>query len=142
MNQNAFMYLLSYKEEIINKVAQDKIDFNLGLQLLLDDTEYDYKNLFITLNNYIFNAIPEKTHYNTETYQNALNTIPLKPTYTPIVLLKHFPTRIAFYKLAELPENENKKVLTSLLWIFKVLDTERRNTECKNGCGHFWHEFE
>jgi len=136
------MYQMSQKELIINKVAQDKIDFNLGVQLLLEDPEYDFEVLFTTLKNYIFNAIPEKTHYNTETYQNALNTIPLKSTYTPIVILKTFPTKIPFYKLAELPENENIKVVTSLLWIFKVTDTERRNTECKNGCGHFWHEFE
>jgi hypothetical protein len=136
------MYQMSQKELIINKVAQDKIDFNLGVQLLLEDPEYDFEVLFTTLKNYIFNAIPEKTHYNTETYQNELNTIPLKSTYTPIVILKTFPTKIAFYKLAELPENENIKVVPSLLWIFKVTDTERRNTECKNGCGHFWHEFE
>ena len=136
------MYQMCQKELIINKVAQDKIDFNLGVQLLLEDPEYDFEVLFTTLKNYIFNAIPEKTYYNTETYQNALNTIPLKSTYTPIVILKTFPTKIAFYKLAELPENENIKVVTSLLWIFKVTDTERRNTECKNGCGHFWHEFE
>ncbi|MFH6990243.1 DUF5958 family protein [Flavobacterium collinsii] len=140
--KNIFMYQMSKEEEIINKVAQDKIDFNLGVQLLLEDPDYDFERLFITLKNYIFNAIPEKTHYDTETYQNAINTIPLKSTYTPIVLLKNFPTRIAFYKLAELPENENKKVLISLLWIFKATDTERRNMECKNGCGHFWHEFE
>ena len=136
------MHQMSQKELIINKVAQDKIDFNLGVQLLLEDPEYDFEVLFTTLKNYIFNAIPEKTHYNTETYQNALNTIPLKSTYTPIVILKTFLTKIAFYKLAELPENENIKVVTSLLWIFKVTDTQRRNTECKNGCGHFWHEFE
>lgn len=134
------MYQMSKEEEIINKVAQDKIDFYIGVQLLLEDSEYNFERLFTTLKNYIFNSIPEKTHYNTETYQHALQTIPLKSTYTPIVLLKSYPTRIAFYKLAELPENENKKILTSLLWIFKVTDTERRNTECKNGCGHFWHE--
>ncbi|MFH6958245.1 DUF5958 family protein [Flavobacterium aquidurense] len=136
------MYIMSQQEEIINKIAQDKIAFDLGIQLLLEDPEYNFKSIFTTLTNYIFNAIPEKTNYNTETYQNAISTIPLKPTYTPIVLLKIFPTRVAFYKLAELPENENKKILTSLLWIFKVTDTERRNTECKDGCGHFWHELE
>lgn len=134
--------MLNQQEEIINKIAQNKIDFNLGLKLLLEDTEYHFEKLSTLLKNYIFNAIPEKTYYNTETYQNAINTIPLKPTYTPIVLLKTFPTRIAFNKLNELPENEHKKTITSLLWIFKVTDTERRNTECKNGCGHFWHEIE
>jgi hypothetical protein len=128
-------------EEIINKIAQDKIDFYLGVDLLLEEN-YGSKVLFNTLHNYIINSIPNKTDYNSEAYQRAINTIPLKPTYTPIVILKNFSTKIAFNKLALLPENENKKVITSLLWIFKVTDTERRNTECKNGCGHFWHGLE
>jgi hypothetical protein len=130
------------QQEIINKIAQDKIDFNFGLKLLLEDTEFKFEELFATLKNYIFNAIPDKTDYNTETYQNAINIIPLKATYTPIVILRSFSTKNAFNKLAELPKNENAKVITSLLWIFKALDTERRNTDCKNGCGHFWHELE
>lgn len=112
------------------------------MKLLLKDPGYNFEELFTTLKNYIFNSISNKTDYNTETYQNAINTIPLKPTYTPIILLKRFPTQIAFHRLAELPENENTKIVISLLWIFKMTDTERRNTECKNGCGHFWHELE
>ncbi len=130
------------QELLINKIAQDKIDFKTGLQLLLDDNEYNFHSLFITLNNYIINSIPNKTDYNSEAYQLAINTIPLKPTYTPIVLLKTYPTKIALQKLVLLPQSENKKTITSMLWIFKITDTERRNTECKNGCGHFWHEFE
>lgn len=125
-------------EQIINKIAQDKIDFNSGLKLLLE-SDYSFKELFTTLHNYIINSIPNKTDYNSVAYQLAINTIPLKPTYTPIVILKNFPTKIAFNKLASLPQNENKKTITALLWIFKITDTERRNTECKNGCGHFWH---
>ncbi|MBF4467460.1 DUF5958 family protein [Flavobacterium sp. LC2016-12] len=124
-------------EEIINKIAQDKLDFKIGLQQLLP---YNFDELFVTLNNYIINSIPNKTDYNTEAYQNALATIPLKPTYTPIVILKTYPAKIAMSKLPLLPKRENIKTITALLWIFKITDTERRNTECKNGCGHFWHE--
>lgn len=127
-------------EEIINKTAQSKIYFNLGLQFLLNE-DYEFEELFKTLQIYIFNSIPDKTDYNSKSYQLAINTIPLKPTSTPIVILKSFLPKIAFHKLAPLPENENKKTITALLWIFKVTDTERRNTECKNGCGHFWHQF-
>jgi hypothetical protein len=133
---------MSQTEEIINKVAQDKIDVNLGIKLLFEDPEYNFERLFTTLKNYIFNSIPDKTDYNTETYQKAIHTIPLKPTYTPIIVLKRFSLKIALSKLSELPKNENEKIITSLLWIFKVTDTERRNTECKNGCGHFWHELQ
>ncbi|MFD1604264.1 DUF5958 family protein [Flavobacterium artemisiae] len=132
---------MDQKELIINKIAQDKIDFHLGLHLLLDDN-YNFEQLFSTLHNYIFNSIPEKSDYNSETYQKAINSIPLRQTFTSIEILKRFSPKIAFYKLASLPENENKKTITCLLWIFKITDTERRNTECKNGCGHFWHELE
>lgn len=133
---------MNQKEVIINKIAQNKLDFNLGIQLLLEYTEYNFEELLPTLKTFIFNAIPNKMDYNSEAYQNAINTIPLKPTYTPIVLLKRFPARIAFNKLAELPKNEHIKTVISLVWIFKITDTERRNTECKNGCGHYWHEME
>ncbi|TDO94540.1 DUF5958 family protein [Flavobacterium sp. 245] len=128
-------------EEIINKTAQDKIDFDLGVKLLLEYND-NFKALFKILQHYIFNSIPNKTDYNSEVYQTAINTIPLKQTYTPIVILKTFPTKIAFQKLASLPEDENKTTTTALLWIFKITDTERRNTECKNGCGHYWHELD
>ncbi|MTH16502.1 DUF5958 family protein [Flavobacterium sp. LC2016-01] len=128
-------------EKIINKIAQDQLEFNAGLELLLEG-DYNFKELFATLYNYIFNSIPNKTDYNSEAYQTAINTIPLKSTYTPIVILKTFPPKIAFQKLALLPMEENKKTITALLWIFKITDTERRDTECKNGCGHYWHEIE
>lgn len=133
---------MTSKEEIINKIAQDKIDFKTGLKLLLEDEEYNFEGLFTTLKNYILNTISNKTDYNSESYQEAINTIPLKPTYTPIVILKNYSTRIAFNKLLTLPKIENKKTITALLWVFKITDTERRNTECKNGCTHFWHQIE
>ena len=123
---------MNQPEELINKIAQDKIDFNIGLDLLLKDEQYSFENIFNTLRNYIINSISDKENYNSEAYQKAIATIPLKPTYTAIVILKTFPTTIAFNKLPLLPENENIKTITAVLWIFKVTDTERRNTECKN----------
>jgi len=131
---------MNQKEKIINKIAQGKIDLNTGLQSLLEDPEYNFEELFSSLRFFIFNTIPNKEDYSSESYQNAINTIPLKPTYTPVILLKNFSTKIAFEKIIQLPENEHQKILIALLWIFKATDTERRNTECKNGCRHFWHE--
>lgn len=133
---------MNQPEELINKIAQDKIDFNIGLNLLLKDEQYSFENIFNTLRNYIINSISDKENYNSEAYQKAISTIPLKPTYTPIVILKTYPTKIALSKLPLLPKSENIKTITALLWIFKITDTERRNTECKNGCGHFWHQIE
>lgn len=107
--------------------------------MILNNKEYNFLEVFNLLRDYIFNSIPNKTDYNSETYQKAIESIPLKKTFTPITILFKFPTRIAFNKLSELPESEHSKVITSLLWIYKTTDTQRRETECKNGCEHLWH---
>lgn len=126
----------------INQIAQDKIEFNQSITSLLNEPNFDFITIFTLLRNYIFNSIPDKKNYSSETYQNAINSIPLRPTITPIVILKSFSTKIAFNKLEELPKSEQQKTITALLWIFKQTDTERRNTDCKNGCGHEWHNID
>lgn len=129
-------------EFLINEVAQSKIDFESGFQAILYEPNFDFQAVFMLLENYIFNSIPDKVSYKTETYQNAINSIPLKSTFAPVVILKNYSTKIAFAKLQKLPDSERNKVIISLLWIFKQTDTERRNTECKMGCGHEWHNIE
>ncbi|RKR05358.1 hypothetical protein C8C83_4704 [Flavobacterium sp. 90] len=126
-------------EKQINLIAQNRIEFNEGIRLILNKSEFDFKKTFESLKFFIFNSIPEKTNYNSASYQKAILSIPLKQTFTPIVILTKFSTKIAFIKLSELPESEYEKIIISLLWIFKITDTERRETECKNGCGHDWH---
>jgi hypothetical protein len=127
-------------EKQINLIAQNRIEFNEGVKLILSNSEFDFKKTFESLKFFIFNSIPEKNNYNSASYQKAILSIPLKQTFTPIVILTKFSTKIAFIKLSELPESEYEKIIISLLWIFKITDTERRETECKNGCGHDWHE--
>ncbi|KAF2331902.1 DUF5958 family protein [Flavobacterium daemonense] len=121
---------MTKSEKLINKIAQNQLEFNSGVMLLLEG-DYNFKALFTTLHNYIINSIPNKTNYDSDAYQTALNTIPLKSSSTPVVILKTYSTKIAFQKLALLPVDEEKKTITALLWIFKITDTERRNTECK-----------
>lgn len=130
------MYTIDY---LINQIAQEKIDFENGYQKIIAHQDYQFKNVFSSLQNYILNSIPDKINYNSEVYQNAIHTIPLKNTFTPIVIFKNFTTKIAFKKLEMLPKSEENKILISLLWIFKQTDSERRNTECRNGCNHKWH---
>ena len=125
--------------DLINKVAQNKINFEDGKVLILENEEYCFLEVFDILKSSIFNSIPNKSDYNSETYQNAIKSIPLKETFTPIAILSKYTTKIAFNKLRELPESEHSKIITSLLWIYKFTDTERRETECKNGCEHQWH---
>lgn len=126
-------------EKQINLIAQNKTEFDKGQELILKSSEFDFNETFEILKNYIFNSIPNKSDYNSDSYQKAIVSIPIKQTFTPIIILNKFSTKNAFEKLSELPESEYEKIIISLLWIFKITDTERRETECKNGCGHYWH---
>lgn len=94
---------------LINQIAQGKIEFIVGCQTILDDQNLDFQMIYTQLRNYIFNSIPDKTEYNSETYQNATNTIPLRPTFTPVIILKSFSAKIAFDKLENFQEMNIKK---------------------------------
>ena len=126
-------------EKQINLIAQNKTEFDEGQELILKNSEFDFNKTFEILKNYIFNAIPNKSDYNSDSYQKAIVSIPIKQSFTPIIILNKFSTKNAFKKLSELSESEYEKIIISLLWIFKITDTERRETECKNGCAHYWH---
>lgn len=129
-------------EIIINKVAQDKVDYKDGVKIILQHPQFDFIQTIQSLETFILNAIPNKSSYESEAYRKAISTIPLKPTVTPIVILNKNSTKIAFGKLKDLPKYEEEKIITSLVWIFKVIDSERRSTDCRNGCCHFWHNID
>ena len=126
-------------EKQINLIAQNKIDFDEGQNSIIKSLEFDFNETFEILKNFILNSIPNKSNYCSDSYQKAIISIPLKQTFTPIIILNKFSVKDAFKRLSELSESEYEKIIISLLWIFKITDTERRQTECKNGCEHYWH---
>jgi hypothetical protein len=129
-------------EKQINLIAQDKIEFEKGVKLVFENSEFDFKQKIEILTSLILNSIPNKSNYNSESYQKAIVSIPIKQSFTSVIILNKFSIKNAFKKLSELPENEYEKTIISLLWIFKSTDTQRRKTECKNGCQHYWHNIE
>jgi len=74
-----------------------------------------------------------------EVIDAAIRKIPLKPTMTPVVILKNNSFKVALSKILALPKTEYKKAFISLITIFKAGDSYRRNTSCKDGCTHEWH---
>ncbi|MDG2431815.1 DUF5958 family protein [Flavobacterium sp.] len=129
-------------EKQINLIAQDRIEFEKGVKLVFENPEFDFKQKIEILTSLILNSIPNKSNYNSESYQKAIVSIPIKQSFTSVIILNKFSIKNAFKKLSELPENEYEKTIISLLWIFKSTDTQRRKTECKNGCKHYWHNIE
>ncbi len=81
----------------------------------------------------------QQAHPSDEVITKAIQIAPIKETMTPLVLFKTQSFKIAINKIKKLPDSELRKSFIVMLSIFKLADTNRRETECKNGCGHEWH---
>lgn len=118
----------------INKYAQDKLNdseimgwfdrFELSKQKEIRD------KLIVFM---------QQSHPSDELISTAIKTLPIKETMTPVVLFKTQTFKIAINKVVDLPDSELRKSFIIMLSIFKTADTYRRETECRNGCGHEWH---
>ena len=129
--------MLNKDEIIINKFAQEKIE--------LEEVIFWFENLNSKEQSKTISTAKlclEQAHPNKEIIEKGVDLIPLKPTATPIVLLKTQGFKIALDKIITLPENENIKSFITLVSLFKLADTERRNIWCKNGCSHEWHNLD
>lgn len=81
----------------------------------------------------------EQAHPSNEMITKSIQTAPIKNTMTPVILFKTQSFKIAINKIRMLPDSEIRKSFIIMLSIFKIADTYRRETDCKNGCGHEWH---
>lgn len=130
--------MLTEEDIMINKFAQEKIN----LEQILDwfdifETQIQRKIIRWTSQCLI------QSHPNKETFNKAIQLIPLKPTVTAIVLLKTYKNlKVALDKIELLSDYEIKKTFITLISVFKISDTERRNTYCQGNCYHDWHNLD
>lgn len=129
--------MLRLEEIIINKIAQDKMQLEQGLEWF-DSLKINEQRETITITKQFI----EQCHPDPETIENAIDKIPLKNTMTPIILLKTQTLKDALNRIETLPDNEIRKSFISLVAVFKMADTKRRNTACRNGCHHEWHNLD
>jgi len=122
-------------EVIINKISQDKIGFDDGLEWFDKLTLTGQKEIIQQLTYFI-----KQTHPDRETIDLGLENAPIKKTMTPVILLKTQENyNLALNKIIDLPDSEIRKSFITLTSVFKVVDKKRRESECKNGCTHDWH---
>ncbi|WP_405293041.1 DUF5958 family protein [Algibacter sp. Ld11] len=122
------------EEIIINKIAQGKTSIESGIEWFDSLSDSDRKRaIFLT------KFFTEQSHPNEKIIETAISKIPLKPTMTPIVILKTNNFKVALSKISKLPEDEYRKAFITLITTYKESDTYRRNTWCKDGCSHEWH---
>ena len=129
--------MLRDDERILNNLAQGRLAFDEGITWFESLTIAEQATtLTTTLPYFILHAHPTAQDV---TY--ALQTAPIKPTMTPVVLFRVHPFGIAMRKVTALPVAEWRKAFIVLLRLLQVADTRRRETECQQGCGHEWHNF-
>ena len=122
---------------LINSFAQEKLD--------LDKLVYWFDSLTIEKQRETINwtrNFLEQSHPDQETIKAGIEQIPLKPTMTPIVILKTKSLKIALNKIVDLPDTEMKKAFISLVSLFKISDKKRREYLCEGKCGHDWHNLD
>lgn len=122
---------------LINLFAQDKVELEITLSVFNAMTVEEKRSELAWLRTYI-----EQSHPTKETIGEAINKMPIKSTMTPIVILETCEFKTALWKICELPENELEKAVITLLTLFRHSDTKRRETFCKNGCNHEWHNIQ
>lgn len=129
--------MLRSTDILINSFAQEKLDLDKLLVWFDSLSNSDQRETVIWLRCYL-----EQSHPNDEIIKTGIEQIPLKPTMTPIVLLKSKTFKIALNKIIDLPDVEMKKAFISLVTMFKVSDKERREKWCEGKCGHEWHNLD
>ncbi|WP_200978304.1 DUF5958 family protein [Echinicola sp. 20G] len=121
-------------ERNINKYAQNKLNDSEILDWFSQFDLSGQKEIRDKLIMFVYHAHPSD-----DLIYKAIQTAPIKETMTPVVLFKTQSFKIAINRILELPDSELRKSIIILLSIFKMADTYRRETECRNGCGHEWH---
>jgi hypothetical protein len=119
----------------INKIAQKIIPMGEGLawfqnQMLKDTGSEILQQLSIFI---------QQAHPTSEEIDNAIEFSELRPTFTPCVLVKSKAMKEALSKIVNLPKDEQLKSFKLLIALLSIADERRRNTECKLGCSHEWH---
>ncbi|MEV8037656.1 DUF5958 family protein [Streptomyces sp. NPDC086182] len=62
------------------------------------------------------------------------------PTHTPAVLITRGRIDDQLGKIASLaPRDERRKAFRLLVAVLAIADGRRRERNCSNGCGHWWH---
>src|SRR5690606_34604235 len=77
-----------------------------------------------------------QSHPKEDEINAAIERSGLKSGYTPCVLLRKEPFKVAVNKITALPTSEHIKSFLLLISLLGIADARRRKTECLNGCTH------
>mgnify|MGYP001793797702 CR=1 FL=1 len=81
-----------------------------------------------------------QAHPRSDELPKAIERAQLKPTFTPCVLLEiaQVPEK-GLHRILALPESEQVKSFRLMIALLAIADARRRESHCKDGCSHEWH---
>jgi hypothetical protein len=80
-----------------------------------------------------------QAHPSVSDIEHAIKVSGLKENYTPCVLIKKQTLNLQLSKIIHLPESEQRRSFVLLLTLLHFADKRRKDTFCKDGCTHWWH---
>jgi hypothetical protein len=83
-----------------------------------------------------------QSHPNEEDVKSGIAESGLKDTYSPCVLVLRKPFNLARQKVLSMVGLDQERAFRLFLHIFSVADRRRRETQCKEGCSHEWHNLQ
>jgi hypothetical protein len=138
MSASPFSQSLSPEAKILNRVAQDRLPFTDAVRWFESLPETEQQPWLKTIAFMCHQAHPFR-----EEIDGAITLAALKPTLTPCVMLRS-STQIEHSVdcVATLPADERSNAFRLIFALYCVADTRRRQTDCRNGCSHAWHNFD
>jgi hypothetical protein len=125
---------MNERELKINQIAQGLVSLADGLEWF-DGATPDFRlEIMRSLDLCIF-----QSHPTIEDIEQGIKKSGLKESYSPCVLIRKKPFNQVRQKILEMPELDLRRGFVLLISVFSVADLRRRETQCKGGCTHDWH---
>lgn len=138
MSTSPFSQALSPDAMILNRVAQGRLPFTDAVCWFESLLETEQPKWLSTIALMCHQAHPHR-----EEIDPAITLAELKPTFTPCVLIRTAAQpEHALDRIAALPADERQRAFRLMFALYCIADTRRRQTQCKNGCSHEWHNLE
>ena len=124
--------------KMLNRVAQGRLPFADAVHWFEALPEAEQAPWLQTIA-----FICHQAHPRREEIDGAITLAGLKPSFTPCVMLhKAVQPEHALNRIAGLPADERQKAFRLLFALYCLADTRHRQTVCRNGCSHEWHNFD
>jgi len=121
----------------INMLAQGLVNLDEGVLWFTESSDVEQAAILNEFCKVLLQSHPSKREI-----EIGIVTSDLKLTYSPCVVMLSNPLNVACKKILAMPKNEWVKTFRLWLGVFSESDRRRRETECKSGCSHEWHNIQ